>query len=483
MMRKTLLSLLAIMLTVGVTYGQSKKHGYKLKVKFDDMTDSVVYLVHYFGKPLPTIYKTDSVKLDSKGVGVMESDEELLGGIYMLLLSDRKSYFEFLLKDGDQFTINATASQSPDGLSFKNSPENERFIEYVKFLKAYGKKHQKLMDEFGNAKTADDTAKMRDKFATLSKELTGYRTDYLKKYPNTLLANIFNALKVPQVPEGEHKLPDGTEDKEFAYRYYKSHYWDDFNFSDDRLINTPIFDGRLDEYFSKLVLQNPDSIEKEGDILLAKAEGSPELFKYTLWWLTRYTEQSKVMGMDAAFVYFVENYHMKGKATWLSPDDLAKYIDRVQKIAPNVIGNVAPELKMPDVNGVERSLHAVDAKYTLLIFWSPECGHCLTEMPIVDSLYEAKLKKMGVKIYGVRTDGTEENWKKVIKEKGLDDWIQVHDPERKTRFRSDYDIYSTPVIYLLDDKKIIRGKRMDHTNIIDVIEMVEKQKNKQAKAN
>ncbi len=482
MMRKILLGLVAILLTAGATYGQDKKHGYKLKVKFDDMTDSTVYLVHYFGKPLPTIYKTDSVKLDSKGVGVMESDEELLGGIYMLLLSDRKTYFEFLLKDGDQFTINAKASQSPDGLTFKNSPENDRFIAYVKFLKAYGKKHQKLMDEFGNAKTTEDTAKMRDKFATLSKELTGYRTDYLKKYPNTLLANIFNALKVPDVPEGDHKLADGTEDKEFAYRYYKSHYWDDFNFSDDRLINTPVFDGRLEEYFSKLVLQNPDSIQKEGDILLAKAEGSKELFKYTLWWLTRYTEQSKVMGMDAAFVYFVENYHMKGKATWLSPDDLAKYIDRVQKIAPNVIGNIAPELKMPDVNGVERSLHAVDAKYTLLIFWSPECGHCLTEMPIVDSLYEAKLKKMGVKIYGVRTDGTEENWKKVIKENGLDDWIQVHDPERKTRFRSDYDIYSTPVIYLLDEKKIIRGKRMDHTNILDVIEMVEKQ-NKQAKAN
>lgn len=464
------------MLTVGVTYGQNAKHGYKLKVKFTDMTDSTVYLVHYFGKPLPTIYKTDSLVLDKKGVGTLESDEELIGGIYMLLLSDRKTYFEFLLKDGDDFSITATASQSPDGLTFKNSPENDRFITYVKYLKEYGVRHQKLMDEFTAAKTSDDTAKVRDKFSVLSKELTGYRLEYINKYPNTLLTNIFKALKVPEIPEGDHKLADGTPDNEFAYKYYKSHYWDDFVFSDDRLINTPIYDGRLEEYFSKLVMQTPDSIEKEADLLLAKADGSPELFKYTLWWLTRYTEQSKIMGMDAAFVYLVENYHMKGKATWLSPDDLAKYIDRVQKIAPNVIGNVAPELKMPDVKGVERSLHGVEAKYTLLIFWSPECGHCLTEMPVIDSLYDAKLKGMGVKVYAVRTDGTIENWEKVIKEKGLEDWIHVHDPERKTRFRSDYDIYSTPVIYLLDDKKIIRGKRIDHTNIVEVIEMVEKQK-------
>ncbi|HTM67173.1 MAG TPA: hypothetical protein VL093_12675 [Flavipsychrobacter sp.] len=37
-----------------------------------------------------------------------------------------------------------------------------------------------------------------------------------------------------------------------------------------------------------------------------------------------------------------------------------------------------------------------------------------------------------------------------------------------------YDVYSTPVIYLLDEKKIIRGKRLDHTNIMDVINMLEK---------
>ena len=127
------------------------------------------------------------------------------------------------------------------------------------------------------------------------------------------------------------------------------------------------------------------------------------------------------------------------------------------------------------------SLHEFDAKYTLLIFWSPECGHCLTEMPKVDSVYKAVLKDKGVRIIGVRTEGEVDKWKQVIKEKGLDDWLHIYDPERKTRFRSDYDIYSTPVLYLLDERKIIRGKRMDHTNILDVIEMLErKEKDKKA---
>lgn len=450
------------------------KDGYKIKVKFTDLTDSVIYLVHYYGKPLPTIYRSDSAKLNKNGEAVFESDTFTLGGIYMVLLSDKSNYFELLLNNGDNFSVTATKAKLPVGLTFKGSPENTRFVEYVQYLVNYGERSQQLSKKMEMAKTAADTAAVRNEYKTLSDELKDYRKKYIDKYPGTLLTTIFNALKIPEVPPGPHLLPDGTEDSSFAYTYYKEHYWDDFNFQDDRLIHTPIYDGRLDEYFNKLMLPIPDSIEKEADMLLKKAKGTRDMFKYTLWWITRFAESSKIMGMDEVFVYLVENYYMKGDAFWVSSEDLEKYIDRAQKIAPNVLGRIAPELKMPDINGKMHSLHEFDAKYTLLIFWSPECGHCLTEMPQVDSVYKAVLKDKGVRIFGVRTEGEVDKWKEVIKNKGLEDWLHVYDPERKTRFRSDYDIYSTPVLYLLDERKIIRGKRMDHTNILDVIEMVEK---------
>lgn len=482
-MRKILLSMVLICLCIVQVDAQAKKtkgkDGFRLKVKFTDVTDSSVFLVHYYGLPLPKIYRTDSVKLDSKGEAVFKSDSFILGGIYMVLLADKSSYFELLLNNGDDFSVTATKKDLPTGLQFKNSPENDRFLQYVQYLVDYGERSNGLTKKLEKASTAKDSADVRGEFKKMSDELKQYRKDYAEKYPGTLLANIFNALKVPEVPPGKHLLEDGTEDSSFAYTYYKEHYWDDFDFQDDRLIHTPIYDGRLDEYFNKLVLPIADTVQKEADIILQKAKGTKDMFKYTLWWLTRFTESSKIMGMDAAFVYLVENYYMRGDAYWLSTEDLEKYIDRAQKIAPNVLGKIAPELKMPDVNGNIHSLHELDAKYTLLIFWSPECGHCLTEMPQVDSLYEKVLKKRGVKIYGVRTEGDVEKWQEVIKDKGFDDWINVYDPERKTRFRSDYDIYSTPVLYLLDERKIIRGKRLDHSNIVDVIDMLERKKKKE----
>jgi hypothetical protein len=95
-------------------------------------------------------------------------------------------------------------------------------------------------------------------------------------------------------------------------------------------------------------------------------------------------------------------------------------------------------------------------------------------VPKIDSVYRAVLKDKGVKIVGVRVEGDEQKWKDVIKKDKLDDWMHLWDPEYKSNFRSKYNVYSTPVIYLLDEKKIIRGKKLDHATIPQVIENLEK---------
>ena len=206
-----------------------------------------------------------------------------------------------------------------------------------------------------------------------------------------------------------------------------------------------------------------------------------ETFKYTLWYLTRWSETSKVMGMDEVFVYLVENYYMKGKATWIDSAQLAKYEDRARKIAPNMIGQPAMDMRMLDTtNNNVIPLSSVKADYTIVIFWSPTCGHCQKEMPKFDSLYHAVLKKYNVKIYAVEAEDETEKWKTYIREHKLGEgWIHVHDPKRTTNFRAFYDVYSTPTLYLLDDKKIIRGKRIDHQNVVGLIEWLDKKKKRE----
>ena len=47
----------------------------------------------------------------------------------------------------------------------------------------------------------------------------------------------------------------------------------------------------------------------------------------------------------------------------------------------------------------------------------------------------------------------------------MEDFINVSDTDNKTNFRVFYDIYSTPVLYLLDKDKKILAKRLDIYNL------------------
>jgi peroxiredoxin len=450
--------------------------GYKIKLKFTDidLREQKVYIAHYYAKPLPTIYKSDSAIVNNDGFAVFQTKEKIIGGIYMVLLSDMKTYFEFLLDNGADFEVTAISGTLPLGVKYKNSPENERFQEYVVYLRNFSNTQERLQAQLLKAKTKDDSVNVFIKANASAKELRIYRQEYAAKYPNTLLANIFGALYTPEVPAPHYLSDKKTIDSNYTYEYYKQHYWDNFNFTDDRLMNTPVYDAKLETYFNTLVSPSPDSVQKEGDRLLAKTKKRTELFKYTLHWLTQYTKDSKVMGMDQAFVYFVENYHMKGDAFWMDSDLLSKYIDKARRTAPNVIGNIAPEIKMVDWNNKEYSLLSdIKAKYTLLVFWSPDCGACQKEVPQIDSLYRAVLKNKGVKVFAVRTEGDEKQWKSFVEKHNIKDWVNVYDPEHKSDYKSKYDVYGTPVLYLLDENKIIRGKKLDHSNIATVIDMLE----------
>lgn len=455
-----------------VSAGAFAKDGYRIQLKLADTKDTLVFLAHYYAKPLPTIYKSDSARVKN-GVFTLESKEKLNGGIYIILLSDHKTYFEFLLDNGDDMTITVETKKLPDGITYKNSPNNDDFLKYSAFIKEYAAKQQAFQERVAHAKNAADSETIRKEMNASMKTLTAYRREYVKTHPKAVLSTIFNALEMPTIPEGKHYNADGSVDSQYAYHYYKTHYWDHFDFQDDRIINTPIFDAKLDEYVNKEIYPAPDSIEYEAKELLTKMRGTKDLFKYTLSWFANFAQESKIMGMDEVFVWLVENYYMKGDATWMDNETLNKFIDRAMHIAPNVIGNVAPEVKLQDIDKKEHALSDVKAKYTLLIFWSPDCGHCREEIPKIDSMYRTELKEKGMKIYAVRTEGDEKKWQDFIKEHHMQDWINVYDPENKGDFRVKYDVYSTPTMYLMDEKKIIIGKKLDHTTIKDVIRIQE----------
>ena len=113
-----------------------------------------------------------------------------------------------------------------------------------------------------------------------------------------------------------------------------------------------------------------------------------------------------------------------------------------------------------------RSYYAI----TLLIFWDPDCGHCKKELPkIKEEVYDLYAEH-GVKVVTVYTQVEEEKWKKFLEEKDLTEWINLYDPYNQSNFRNNYDIYSTPVLYVLDKDKKILAKRIGVEQLPDFLD-------------
>ena len=68
----------------------------------------------------------------------------------------------------------------------------------------------------------------------------------------------------------------------------------------------------------------------------------------------------------------------------------------------NQLGEPAADLQMLDTSNKPVSLYGVNAPYTFVAFWDPNCGHCKETVPRIDSIYRAKWKAQGVKIVGCK---------------------------------------------------------------------------------
>lgn len=432
---------------MGAIAPASAQSGHAISVQIKNFKDTTLYLGNYYGTQT---YVVDSTHIDAQGKAVFGGKEKLPGGIYFILLPGKTNYFEILLDKQQHFDIVADTTGHFRDISFKGSEDNTLFYQYNHFLQAQGKRKDSAR------RAGADSAALRSMDQQIGTAIRQYREKFIQQHPGLLLSAIFRAMEDPQIPAQLQAKEDSAQ----AYHYFKDHYWGHLSLNDSRLLRTPVLETRLQRYFTQLVPPQADSINKEADLLLARAGADKEVFKFVLWWLTHTYEASPYMGMDAVFVHLVEQYYMTGKAYWLSKDQTQKVVQRAAEIAPNLIGNKAPALPLTTMDSSRTSLDDIKAKYTLLVFWDPTCGHCILEVPRLDSAYHASWKKMGVAMVGVKVGGTAGQWKSFIADHHLQDWIHAWEPDPQTNYRQLYDVYMTPVIYLLDEKKTILAKRL-----------------------
>jgi thiol-disulfide isomerase/thioredoxin len=461
--------------------GQS---GYKIDFKIKGWKDTTAFLGHYYGEQT---YLKDTANVNSQGVFSFDGAKTLPQGVYFVVLAQSK-IFDFVVGFDQRFNLetsdedyirNMKVTDEDNKLFFENMAFNmERHKEAEPFVKIL--QDSTLVKDDPRKKTAQES------FSKVNEKVIAYQDDIISKYPTTLTARIFKITKQIEIPDPPKK-PDGSVDSSFQFRYYREHFFDNFDLSDDALIRLPrpFYQEKLKEYLGKLFVPEPDTVTKAIVKLANKAKKNQETYKYLVWNCLVNYQTPEIMGLDRVYVNLYDKYYASGEMNfWINDKTKQSLKDYAEKLRGSLVGDQGRNLQMQDQNLQPRSLYDIKKKYTLLFFYDPDCGHCREETPKLVEFYNKNKSRFDLEVFAVAADTSMQKMKDFIKEFKTSSWVNVNGPRSyQGHYGKSYYAEQTPTLYILDNKKKIIAKKPPIDKLEDFLTNYEKfQKLKQTPA-
>ncbi|NND08443.1 MAG: redoxin domain-containing protein [Saprospiraceae bacterium] len=431
--------------------------GYEIQGALKGYQQDSIFLGYYFADKQ---YLLDTA-LAENGFFTFSGEDTLQAGAYLVVMPPDNKYFQLMVSEDRHFSFEADMKALEQTIAFEDSKDNTLFYDNIRYIAEKRKEQTSLTDKKDQA----DALTQREVDAALKglhEEVTTYQENLIAKHPKTLTAALVKAGFPINIPEYQG---DDESVRLKKYHYYKTHYFDNIDLGDARLLRSPqhvLFD-KVNYYIEKLTPQHPDSIITTLDFLLSRLEPSEENFKYFLVKFLNDYAQSKIVGMDAVYVHLALNYYAKDRAQWLEEEQLRKIINNARDAAPTLVGKTAPDFVVQRRDSTDINLHSISSPYTVLMFWAHDCHHCKESMPEVNKFYQEYQDK-GIEILSVCTklNADEPACWEFVDEKELTGWINASDKNGGRSFmHSLFNIKKTPKVFVLDKDKKILSKELN----------------------
>ncbi len=467
--------------------------GYDIKIRMKGLNDTTLLLGHYLNK---SMYPDDTIMLDNNGYGIFKGKNMLPGGMYVVYLPSTK-FFQILLDKDQQFSIEADTADFANSVKIKGSEDNSVFYDFQKYMMALSEEASAIQQKLKTSENGAEKEEYKKRLKSLGDERIEHINSIIKDHPGLFVSTFLKATLDIEVPDPP-LLANGKKDSIWQYYYFRNHYFDNFNYTDPRLLRTPLIEDKVMDYITKVIPQIPDSIIVYSDSILDKSEADSNVFRFMLITLFNHFAKSNIMGMDAVYVHIADKYYLT-KSWWSDRKFLEDLKDRIEKTKPLLIGKTAPDIELMLVPaehfiaaendtalkrfphaGSKINLHDINAKYLVLVFWEADCGHCKVAIPKLHELYESSLKNKDVKILAVSTLFGEDGkikWVDFVNQHKLYDWMNAWNPY-SYQYKIQYDILTTPQIFILDKDKKIVAKRIGPEQVEPMIAALESMENK-----
>jgi thiol-disulfide isomerase/thioredoxin len=271
---------------------------------------------------------------------------------------------------------------------------------------------------------------------------------------NDPLSFVARYIRSAQLPVIDFSLP---LDKQLTV--LKTHALDKIDFSNSGLIFSDIFTNKTIEYLT--YYRNPqlpkELLEKEFmiavDSILNKAKMNQLVYQHITGYLI---DGFKKFGMDNTVDYIIQNYVIKDDLCLDSKTEssIQRRIDQNKKLPLNA---VAPNVILPDSDGRIIDLKKINTGKLLLVFYASWCPHCKELIPELINVYRNQKEKK-FEVIAVSLDEKKDEWLIFIKNNKMN-WLNVSDLKGwGSKAASDYFIYATPTMFLLNLERKIIGK-------------------------
>lgn len=425
------------------------------------LCQTITISVHHLDKGYATLSSlegekltfVDSIQQHANGTFAFSiKPENTHTGFYRLSLG-KNAWIDFL-NDGKDVSISTDASAIAESLHVVASEGNRLFYSFIKNNKEYKTKSELLQLVLSRYPKSDPYyVTTQTTAATLQRAYSDFIESASKGKSRSFIARYIRS--------GQPAIVNFTQPPDKQLAYLKAHALDNVDFLDADLIHSDAFTSKSIEYL--MYYRNPqlpkELLEKEFmvaiDTILNKARGNHEVYQHIVEYLI---DGFKKFGFDQPIDYIVENYVIKDDICLdVKTEGLIKR--RIGQAKNFKIGNVVPNIVLPDTFGAEVGLSQMTADKVLIVFYASTCPHCRKMLPQLSELYRGQKEKK-VEVIAVSMDENKTDWLNFVKENNLS-WINLSDLKGwNGKAVLDYSIYATPTMFLIGRTMKIISKPM-----------------------
>lgn len=412
-------------------------------------------------------YLADSTIADAKGHFTLKRLHPLPAGYYFFLLPGQKN-FPFLIDQDQHFTLRTKAADPIGTMQVEGEVNTDLLYQNLRFQSLQDPELARLSDVMRkNPPTSTEYLQARYDQLQMLEGRKAHLNAIYQEHPKTLFTSFKKAGQNPDFVEF-HK-PNGDTDTLRQVLHYRDHFWDGVDFTDTRLLYTPVIANKLKRYIKELTPQQPDSLIKVSDQIIRRVLSSKEYFRFFSNWIALQHENTKTTVMDgeAVYVYIVKNFFTDQLAVWDTRENLEKLRLHVSEMEASLLGRKGPDVRAMDVTGQYKSIYELTAPLIVIFMFSPDCEHCQKDAPVIEQLSK-KWKDRGVAFFGIAISTKDAEWKEFVKKNGFT-FPNVFDPTNRAIYGK-YFVDITPELYVLNKDRTIVAKNLKPEQLETIFE-------------